>query len=129
MQREDALIPYAASDLTGARILVLAAHPDDESFGAGGTIAKNAGRAEAIRVWIATDGTSQQGVGPGDLEAYAARRREEAVRAAAALGLKEPPRFGGLRDRRLAEEPEALRSALSAELEAFSPDLVFAPSP
>jgi len=129
IQREDALIPYAASDLTGARILVLAAHPDDESLGAGGTIAKNAGRAEAIRVWIATDGTAQEGVGPGDVEAYAARRRDEAVRAAAALGLTEPPRFGGLRDRRLAEEPEALRAALAAELDAFSPDLVFAPSP
>ena len=129
IQREDALIPYAASDLTGARILVLAAHPDDESFGAGGTIAKNAGRAEAIRIWIATDGTSQEGVGPGDLAAYAARRREEAVRAAAALGLTEPPRFGGLGDRRLPVEAEALRAALAAELEAFSPDLVFAPSP
>ncbi len=129
IQREDALIPYAASDLTGARILVLAAHPDDESFGAGGTIAKNAGKAEAIRVWIATDGTSQEGVGPGDLAAYAARRREEAVRAAAALGLTEPPRFGGLADRRLAEDPEALRAALAAELDTFSPDLVLAPSP
>jgi LmbE family N-acetylglucosaminyl deacetylase/glycosyltransferase involved in cell wall biosynthesis len=129
IQREDALIPYAASDLTGARILVLAAHPDDESLGAGGTIAKNAGRAQAIRVWIATDGTAQEGVGPGDVEAYAARRRDEAVRAAAALGLTEPPRFGGFRDRRLAEQPEALRAALAAELDAFSPDLVFAPSP
>ncbi|MGE5414206.1 MAG: PIG-L family deacetylase [Syntrophomonadaceae bacterium] len=128
-QREDALVPYAASELTGARILALAAHPDDETFGAGGTLAWNAGRAEAIRVWIATDGTGQEGVAPDDAAAYAARRREEAVRAAAALGLSEPPRFGGLPDRRLAEEPEALRAAIAAELEDFHPDLVLAPSP
>ena len=52
--------------LTGARILVLAAHPDDESLGAGGTLAANAVRSEAIRVWIATDGTGQEGVSPED---------------------------------------------------------------
>lgn len=128
-QREDALIPYAASELTGARILVLAAHPDDESFGAGGTLAKNVGKAQAIRVWIATDGTGQEGAPPGDAAAYAARRREEAVRAAAALGLPEPPRFGGLPDRRLAEEGDALRAAIAGELEDFGPDLLFCPSP
>ena len=128
-QREDALIPYAASELTGARILALAAHPDDESFGAGGTLAGNAGKAEAIRIWIATDGTGQEGVAEGDAAAYSARRREEAARAAAALGLSEPPRFGGMSDRRLAAERGALRAALSAELEEFRPDLVLAPSP
>ena len=128
MQREDALIPYAASELTGARILVLAAHPDDESFGAGGTLAKNAGKAETIRVWIATDGTGQEGVSPAEAEAYAARRREEAVRAATILGL-EAPRFAGLPDRGLADGREALSAALAAELEDFGPDLVLCPSP
>jgi len=127
-QREDALIPYAASELTGARLLVLAAHPDDESFGAGGTLARSAGKAEAIRLWIATDGTGQEGVTEGEAAAYAARRREEAARAAAILGL-EAPRFGGLPDRGLASQREALAAALAAELEDFRPDLVFCPSP
>ena len=128
MQREDALIPYAAAELTGARILVLAAHPDDESFGAGGTLAANAGRAEAIRVWIATDGTGQEGVAPEAAPEYAARRRAEATRAAAALGL-EAPRFGGFADRGLADAGEALAAAVAEQLEAFRPDLVFCPSP
>jgi len=128
MQREDALIPYAATELTGARILVLAAHPDDESFGAGGTLAASAGKAEAIRVWIATDGTGQEGVELEAAGAYAARRREEAGRAAAILGL-EAPRFGGLPDRGLDADPAALEAAVAAELEDFRPDLVFCPSP
>lgn len=128
MQREDALIPYAATELTGARILVLAAHPDDESFGAGGTLASNVGKAEAIRVWIATDGTGQEGVPPEGAPEYAARRREEAVRAAAILGL-EPPRFGGLPDRGLAAGAESLAGAVAAVLDDFRPDLVFCPSP
>ncbi|HWZ86212.1 MAG TPA: PIG-L family deacetylase [Thermoanaerobaculia bacterium] len=128
MQREDALIPYAATELTGARILVLAAHPDDESFGAGGTLAANAGKAEAIRVWIATDGTGQEGVEPGAAPEYAGRRRDEAARAAAILGL-EAPRFGGLPDRGLAGAGEALWAAVAAQLEDFRPDLVFCPSP
>jgi LmbE family N-acetylglucosaminyl deacetylase/glycosyltransferase involved in cell wall biosynthesis len=126
--QESDLIPYAATDLTGARILALAAHPDDEAFGAGGTLALNTGRAEAIRVWIATDGTGQEGVDPEDAAAYGARRREEAGRALAALGL-EPARFGGLADRSLSENRRALDAALRVELDEFRPDLVFCPSP
>ena len=113
MQREDSLIPYSATELTGARILALAAHPDDETFGAGGTLAVNAGKAQAIRVWIATDGTGQEGVSAEETRAYAARRRDEAVRATAALGI-DPPRFGGLSDRSLAGDHAALTAALSA---------------
>ncbi len=128
MQREDALIPYTATELTGARILALAAHPDDESFGAGGMLALNVGRAEAIRVWIATDGTGQEGVSPEAARDYAARRREEAVRAAECLGL-EPPRFGGLPDRRLEDDRGPLAAAVAAEIEEFGPDLVLCPSP
>ncbi len=116
MPREESLIPYQSSELTGARILVLAAHPDDESFGAGGTLALSAGRAEAIRIWIATDGTGQEGVAPEGVREYAARRREEAVAAAAALGLEEP-RFAGLADRSLAG---SIRRACSRRRSATS---------
>lgn len=130
MPREESLIPYQSTDLNGARILVLAAHPDDESFGAGGTLALAAPRAEAIRIWIATDGTAQQGVAPEDAEAYAARRRAEALAAATALGL-EAPRFGGLADRSLGQpaSDRALEAAIREELEEFRPDLVLCPSP
>ena len=130
MPREETLIPYQSSELTGARILVLAAHPDDESFGAGGTLALSAGKAEAIRVWIATDGTGQEGVAPEGAREYAARRREEAIAAVAALGLEEP-RFAGLADRSLSglDSSRVLETAIREELAEFRPDLVFCPSP
>jgi LmbE family N-acetylglucosaminyl deacetylase len=54
--REDQLIPHQASQLAGGRLLVLAAHSDDETLGAGGALALNAEGAERIRIWIATDG-------------------------------------------------------------------------
>jgi LmbE family N-acetylglucosaminyl deacetylase/glycosyltransferase involved in cell wall biosynthesis len=123
---EASLIPYRATDLSAARILVLAAHPDDEILGAGGTLALNAAGAEAIAIWIATDGTRQEGAEPE--EGYAERRREESRRAARTLGL-DAPLFGSLPDRELSASAGALADALGALLEEFRPDLVFCPSP
>ncbi|HLN58761.1 MAG TPA: PIG-L family deacetylase [Thermoanaerobaculia bacterium] len=123
---EASLIPYKAADLSAARMLVLAAHPDDEILGAGGTLALNAAGVEAIRIWIATDGTRQEGAEPA--ADYGERRRDESRRAAKVLGL-EPPLFGSLPDRELAASAGALAAALDALILDFQPDLVFCPSP
>src|SRR5262245_59229476 len=101
---EASLIPYSASELAGARILILAAHPDDEILGAGGVLALNAEKAEALRIWIATDGSRQEGAGG---EGYGEKRREESREAARTLGL-EPPLFGSLPDRGLSSRGEDL---------------------
>ncbi|HXG75592.1 MAG TPA: PIG-L deacetylase family protein [Gaiellaceae bacterium] len=66
------------------RILVVAAHPDDEVLGMGGTIALHTSRGDAVRVLVVTDGSSSQY--PGD-EAVRARKEEEAIRAARELGV------------------------------------------
>ena len=124
---EERLIPYQTTDLTAGRVLVLAAQPDEEVLGCGGTLALNAGRAEAIRVWIATDGTAQEGVAAEGAKAYGERRREEALRALEALGIG-PPLFGGLSDHGLSSNAEALEAAIESQLEEFRPDLVLAPS-
>lgn len=126
--KEEDLIPYEASDLTAGRILALAAHPDDEVLGAGGVLALAAGRGSSIRVWIATDGTAQEGAPEGGTAAYGELRREEARRAARALGVP-PPVFGGMADRTLAESGDALDRSISAEIADFEPDLVLCPSP
>ncbi|MCA1582769.1 MAG: PIG-L family deacetylase [Acidobacteria bacterium] len=124
---EASLIPYQASELVAGRLLVLGAHPDDDAFGAGGTLALNAS-AKALRVWIATDGTRQQGVAPDAAESYGRLRREEARRAAYALGIPAPV-FAGLPDRGLADRRGDLDAALAAQIAEVQPELVLCPSP
>jgi LmbE family N-acetylglucosaminyl deacetylase/glycosyltransferase involved in cell wall biosynthesis len=123
---EESLIPYRASELSAGRILVLAAHPDDEVLGAGGTLALNAHEAEAIRIWIATDGAQQQGAEAG--AGYAERRREESCRAAETLGL-EAPLFASFGDRELAASADRVSEEIGRLIREFRPDLVFCPSP
>ena len=66
------------------RVLVIAAHPDDEVLGMGGTIALHTSRGDEVRVLVVTDGSSTQY--PGD-DALRARKEQEALRAAAELGV------------------------------------------
>ena len=68
------------------RVLVIAAHPDDEVLGMGGTIASYASRGDTVRVLVVTDGSSSQY--PGD-EVIRAQKQEEALRAAAELGVED----------------------------------------
>jgi LmbE family N-acetylglucosaminyl deacetylase len=67
------------------RVLVVAAHPDDEVLGMGGTIARHAGEwGDDVRILCVTDGSSTQY--PGDAERRALKDGE-ARRAAAILGV------------------------------------------
>jgi LmbE family N-acetylglucosaminyl deacetylase len=66
------------------RVLVVAAHPDDEVLGMGGTIALHTSRGDEVRVLVVTDGSSTQY--PGD-DTLRERKEQEALRAAAELGV------------------------------------------
>jgi N-acetylglucosamine malate deacetylase 1 len=68
------------------RILVVAAHPDDEVLGMGGTIAVHTGGGDDVRVLVVTDGSSTQY--PGDAQTRA-RKEQEAVAAAKELGVED----------------------------------------
>ena len=68
------------------RVLVLAAHPDDEVLGMGATIALHMSRGDDVRVVVVTDGSSTQY--PGDA-ATRERKEQEALRAAAELGVED----------------------------------------
>src|SRR5262249_34814632 len=123
---EASLIPYRASELAGARSLALAPHPDDEVLGAGGVLALNAEKSEAVRIWIATDGARQEG-GESDAR-YGEMRRAESREAARMLGL-EPPLFGSLPDRGLSSRPGELAGEVGRLIAGFQPDLLLCPSP
>ena len=68
------------------RVLVIAAHPDDEVLGMGGAIALHSDRGDTVRIVCLTDGSSTQY--PGDAETRA-RKEGEACRAASELGVSD----------------------------------------
>ncbi|HEX8938737.1 MAG TPA: PIG-L deacetylase family protein [Candidatus Limnocylindrales bacterium] len=80
-------------------LVAIFAHPDDESFGCGGTLALHAARGEPVTVVCATDG--DQGGRPGedavDHSMDPEVRREELRCACRAMGAAEPV-FLGYRD-------------------------------
>lgn len=72
----------------GSRVLVLAAHPDDEAIGCGGTLRKHALAGEPVVCIYLTDGVGTAGA-PGLPEGDKRERIEAQARAAGAvLGVK-----------------------------------------
>jgi len=86
------------------RLIVLAAHPDDESLGAGGLIAEAAGRGVPVTVVVVTNGEASHPdsptLRPADL---AAIRRVEVRSAIARLAPRADVHLMGLPDGRLTE--------------------------
>lgn len=84
------------------RVLVVAAHPDDEILGCGGAVARHVAEGDEAHVLILAEGATSR-----DEKRDAAARagdmavlREAAAGAARAVGSL-PPRFGGLPDNRM----------------------------
>lgn len=79
------------------RILTVAAHPDDETLGAGGTMARLAAASNEVHVCILTDGVTAR-------HHHVERQKECAVRACDVLGVLDVV-FCGLPDQRLDSLP------------------------
>jgi N-acetylglucosamine malate deacetylase 1 len=109
-------------------ILVLAAHPDDEVLGCGGTMARYASEGAAVNVAFLGDGVSSRGDMAKDSALFldeAAARRAAAKTACGILGAT-VVRFGDYPDNRL--DTVALLDVvkfIEALLEQHSPDTVF----
>ena len=105
----------------------MAAHPDDEVLGMGGTIALHAGAAgDELRVVCVTDGSSTQY--PGDSERRA-QKDEEARRAAAVLGVEDYVHLD-LPDMRLDTVPHVeVNRVVETQIESFRPEIVYTPHP
>lgn len=108
------------------RVLVIAAHPDDEVLGMGGTIAAHTGREDAVRVVVLTDGSSTQY--PGDAE-IRSRKDEEARRAAAELGVGDYVHLD-LPDMRLDTVPHVeVNKVVEEHVRDFQPEVVYTVQP
>ena len=108
------------------RTLVIAAHPDDEVLGCGGTIAKLASQGKEVHVLILATGlTSRVGFDsektPDALHAHL----ERASRACALLGAKNV-NFAGLPDQKMDTLPLLeIIHRIEAEIELIKPQTIF----
>ena len=86
------------------RFLVLAAHPDDETLGAGGLLARLHGLGAEVEVLLCTAGeASHPGSETVSREELTARRLAEFAAALETMGLTDRWRYLGLPDSGLAE--------------------------
>ncbi len=85
------------------QLCAIFAHPDDESFSAGATLARYAATGVRVTLITATSGEAGEVVGTVEPQELAARRERELQEAAAALGIRDVRLFrlpdGGLTDR------------------------------
>ncbi|WP_299395029.1 PIG-L deacetylase family protein [Pelagibius sp.] len=87
---------------SGKDILIVAAHPDDEVLGVGGTAARHADEGDKVHVLILAEGSTSRGE-QRDRNAHgeAIDALKQAARAAADCLGTQPPRFAGLPDNRM----------------------------
>jgi lipopolysaccharide biosynthesis protein/LmbE family N-acetylglucosaminyl deacetylase len=120
-QMETALTPILPGQLpAGDKVLVFAAHPDDEIFGCGGALRLLVQQGRKVEVVLATDGEAQAGLAIGT-------RIAESAAAAVLIGYP-PPRCLHLPDRGLRYN-EPLIDALLVAMKAALPDVLLMPSP
>jgi len=99
------------------RVVVVAAHPDDETLGAGGLIARAAELGLTVSVVVASNGEASHPESPTHPPArLAAIRRQEMMQAVEELTSAAPVRFLGLPDGGLAGYEEELAAILAAEV-------------
>ena len=124
-----ALDPAAPSLLLpeARRVLIVVPHPDDESIGAGGLLARLAARGVRLDAVLVTDGEATIGSRHGAQET-GRRRRAEFAAACATLGVGVQATLA-LPDGAVTDHHATLVAALADAVRALGPDLVLAPWP
>lgn len=72
------------------KVLVVAAHPDDEILGPGGTLAKHCAEGDLVHIAIAAQGATSRANKESGTDQKVDRLKEVARKAASILGAKEP---------------------------------------
>ncbi len=104
------------------RVLVLAAHPDDEVIGIGGLLDFHGKRGDSVLVMHATNGSA--GDPDAKHEDIQDLRRREVTSALHVLGIP-PPRTLGFEDGKLSAVHEELVPALESLFEKEAPELLY----
>lgn len=119
-----------AVDLDVDRVVVVAAHPDDESLGAAGLLATAAARGIPVDLIVVTDGEGSHPASPTHSPAtLALLRRRELVDAVRVLGVADAPRFLGLPDGGTDAHRDDIATAVEAALDRAGQDRVLVLSP
>lgn len=106
-------LPLDAGELEAMTFVVLAAHPDDETLGAGGLLAKLHAAGAAIEVLLCTAGeASHPESQTTTAEQLAAVRLSEFQTAVTGLAPSAAWRFMELRDGQLASDPSPIAAAV-----------------
>lgn len=106
-------------------ILVIAAHPDDEVLGVGGTIARFANEGKNVYVLIVTDGSSSQYGSDPNLAGILKAKEEETSKCAEILGVKKVI-YGGLPDMKLDTVAHIeINKVIEKVIDEIKPDTVF----
>jgi LmbE family N-acetylglucosaminyl deacetylase len=108
-------------------VLVIAAHPDDPDFLAGGTIARLAKQGREVGYLILTNGNKGSGDRSVTSEQLAAIRAQEQRRAAHVLGVRSVE-FLGYEDGEL-QDTRDLRRDVTREIRRWRPDLIITLNP
>ncbi|MGW9020262.1 PIG-L family deacetylase [Leucobacter chromiiresistens] len=124
-ERDTRLADAPVFDLSGfPAMVVLAAHPDDETLGAGGLIARCREAGVAVRVICVTDGAASH----AELPDLAETRRRELQQAIHVLHPEATLDWFGFADGRTEEQYAEISAAIRAALDAAPADaLVVAP--
>ena len=114
--------PLPALDLSACPgLVVVAAHPDDETLGLGAATAQLVASGVDVQVISVSDGgAAKPGATPRERTRWEITRRYELSRAASILGITEPMSLG-LPDGQLADHEDTVAELLAGVLDAAAP--------
>lgn len=107
------------------KVLVIAAHPDDEVMGLGGTIAKLSAQGVECHLLIVTDGSSSQYRDSDHLHEIIEAKKQETKECSGLLGFKSI-HYGELPDMKLDKTPHiVINQVIEKVIDELQPDTVF----